>query len=174
MDVVWPAVSTNVVQDRHVRTAKVMQNLLPNNQATVCELEYNDLETHCTEREHIYTRVSLADIKLHVHEKFDVVYAGFVLHDAADDTLPLLNQLRRMARHYVIIGEDLASKSHPTAWHKRNHELRPHAVYRGDREWKCLFDLFRLRLQTRYIIRRAEDPDEQTYRCLYVLKVSAN
>ena len=168
MNIEWPICANHI--DRHVRTQKVVQSLLPTAGARILEIKHTDLRDSCTEAGHKYQCVQPDDRK-EITGTYDIIYLGFVLHALADDTLPFLNMLRKhCSKGYMIIGEDLSSDAHPDEWHERNFNKCKKAVYRSDREWKCIFDLFRMRLQARYIVRRQDDLDAQVYRCIYVLK----
>ena len=110
---------------------------------------------------------------------FDIVILSFVLHHAAENTLPLLKQVRAIATGYVLVGEDLASQQHPLAWHRRNFAHHPGGLFRSDAEWRALFGLHGLRLEGAYAIRNAHDlyvelPLEEynahVYRILYLLR----
>lgn len=168
MNIEWPSCSDPY--DRHRRTERLLQSLLPKAGARILEIKHTDLSGYCKQAAHTYQSVQPED-RAEIQGAYDLVYLGFVLHAVAEDTLPLLNLIRKHASQgYVIIGEDLACASHSEEWHERNHAKCKKGVFRSDREWKCLFDFFRMRLQARYIIRRSDDVDEQVYRCLYVLK----
>jgi SAM-dependent methyltransferase len=100
---------------------------------------------------------------------FDVIIVNFVLHHAAENTIPLLKQIKNISPKYVIIGEDLAEINYDLKWHTRNFEHQPGGIFRSDLEWKELFDLIGFKLIAQIIIRRSEDIDEKYYRSIYVL-----
>lgn len=174
MDIEWPTVDRQGWLDRRVRTQNIINDLAANKSLKILEVHHFELQEYCKQNGHEYTHTHVTDGKIDVTLKgkmFDIIYIGFVLHAQADNTLNLLHQLKRVLRGYMMIGEDLASPGNNTTWHKRNFEKCPHGVFRGDREWKCIFELFRMRLQARYIIRRQNDPDTtNVHRCIYLLR----
>lgn len=176
MDVEWPSVKRNGWLDRRQRTQQVIDGLAGSGSIKILEIQEQELREYSERNQHTYTHATVVNGKLDGVERsqtFDVIYVGFVLHTQADNTLNLMHQLRRMTSGFILIGEDLAAPHYNDAWHKRNYEKCPHGVFRGDREWKCIFELFRMRLQARYIIRRDSDPDPtNVYRCLYLVKCS--
>lgn len=176
MDVEWPSVKRNGWLDRRERTQQVIDALAGSSPINILEIQEEELREYCKKNNHTYSHATVVNGKLQGIDRgqtFDVIYVGFVLHTQADNTLNLLHQLRRMTSGFIMIGEDLAAPDYDHAWHKRNYEKCPHGVFRGDREWKCIFELFRMRLQTRYIIRRDSDPDSiNVYRCVYLVRCS--
>lgn len=105
---------------------------------------------------------------------YDIVIIGFVLHHAAQNTVGLLEQVREISRKHVVILEDLASPEYPTEWLDRNHRHQPGGVFRDDREWRRLFELTGFRVQRTIRLKRADDPDERTYRALYHLTTASD
>uniref|UniRef100_A0A7S4HFX0 Methyltransferase type 11 domain-containing protein n=1 Tax=Prymnesium polylepis TaxID=72548 RepID=A0A7S4HFX0_9EUKA len=110
---------------------------------------------------------------------FDLVIVNFVLHHAAENTIPLLQQIRDIATSFVIIGEDLASQDHPLVWHQRNFEHQPDGVFRSDEEWREIFQLVGLHIESASAVLSKVDlmcemDDEEylskVYRALYVLR----
>ncbi len=69
---------------------------------------------------------------------FDLVFFTYVLHHAADDTLPLLRDAHRIARRHVVVLEDPKETEHDYLWAYR-HDMA--ATFRGRREWRELFDV---------------------------------
>lgn len=78
----------------------------------------------------------------------DVVLFNYVLHHAADNTISLLTDARRIARKFVIVVEDIKAKTRSGAMGQFLHEWS--GTYRGDVEWGALFDLVGLRIQSVY------------------------
>lgn len=73
----------------------------------------------------------------------DLVFFNYVLHHAADHTIALLNDARRIARRYVIITEDPKERVADCVW-AYAHDRR--ATFRGLCEWRALFALMGFRL----------------------------
>lgn len=103
---------------------------------------------------------------------FDLVIVNFVLHHAGSNTFPLLAQIQKISKKYVLIGEDLSDIAYEKEWHKRNYVHQPGGFFRSDEEWRELFRMFSYTLKKQYIIRRTDDPDKnKVYRCMYFLEV---
>lgn len=93
------------------------------------------------------------------------------LHHAADTTISLLKDARRVAQKYVIVAEDLKADrnaDYELKWVQHHHD--PHGTFRGDREWKNLFDLLDLRLVHEAGPRMCGD-NMDVGRQLYILEV---
>lgn len=102
---------------------------------------------------------------------FDLVIVNFVLHHASNNTLFLLEQIKKISKKYIIIGEDLSELDHDLNWHKRNFIHQPGGMFRSDEEWQILFKLYGLKLQEQYMILRSDDINpKHIYRCLYILE----
>jgi len=110
---------------------------------------------------------------------YDVVIMSFMLHHAAENTLGLLKQVQSIATNFVLIGEDLASQEHPVAWHERNFQHQPDGVFRSDTEWRQLFELVGLKVDSAFAVlwRKEiecalsdEEYDSKVYRALYMLR----
>ncbi len=177
MDVEWPPAKKNDWLDRRRKTLEVVSKLLLQ-PARILEIQFDELQEWATNNGHSYSNAQIEDGKLLLDGepigtamKFDVIYVGFVLHSLGEFCLPVINSLRRISSRFIIIGEDLASFAHSAEWQKRNFDKAPYGIFRSDREWRCLFDLFRLQLQCRYVIRRECDVDHNVHRCLYMLRV---
>lgn len=80
----------------------------------------------------------------HASDSKDMVIFNYVLHHAADDTIPLLRHARRVARKYVVVVEDLKGENVDHAQQNFDHEW--HGTFRGPKEWRELFSLLGLRL----------------------------
>ena len=90
-------------------------------------------------------------------DSFDIVILSFVLHHAAENTLPLLRQVRAIATSFVIIGEDLMTLEHHPDWLRRLYDHQPGGLYRSDEEWRTLFCLHDLRHVSTHRIRNHQD-----------------
>lgn len=71
-------------------------------------------------------------------DSFDMVIFNYVLHHAADSTIPLLRDAHRIARRYVIVTEDPKESAQDRLWAYK-HDAR--GTFRGLREWRELFAL---------------------------------
>jgi len=80
----------------------------------------------------------------HDSDSKDIVIFNYVLHHAADNTIPLLQHARRIARKYVVVVEDLKGENIDHAQQNFDHEW--HGTFRGPKEWRSLFSLVGLRL----------------------------
>lgn len=101
---------------------------------------------------------------------FDCVLLEFVLHHAAENTLPILQQVSKMTK-YLIIGEDISRLRHPYSWHKRNFNHQVGGVYRGDQEWSILFEMFGFKINEKIILDRPNDLfKNDIFRMLYFLE----
>ncbi len=69
---------------------------------------------------------------------FDLVFFTYVLHHAADHTLPLLRDAHRIARRHVVVLEDPKETEQDYRWAYRHDKA---ATFRGLREWRELFDV---------------------------------
>lgn len=90
-------------------------------------------------------------------DSFDIVILSFVLHHAAENTLPLLRQVRAIATSFVIIGEDLMTLEHHPDWLRRLYDHQPGGLYRSDEEWRTLFCLHDLHHVSTHRIRNHQD-----------------
>lgn len=99
---------------------------------------------------------------------FDFVLFNWVLHHAADHTIPLLRDAARIARQYVIVAEDL-KETGQDCQNAVQHDIR--GTFRGDKEWREVFSLLGLECVASLDVpsRLAADAYEVTRR-LYVLK----
>jgi len=101
---------------------------------------------------------------------FELVIVNFVLHHTPDNALDLLRQIRNISTKYILIGEDISSLDYALKWHNRNFEHQPGGIFRSDNEWKTLFDLYKMKLLTQYVIHRNDDIDNNIYRTMYLLE----
>lgn len=69
---------------------------------------------------------------------FDIVFFSYILHHAADNTIPLLRDAHRIARCYVVVTEDLKETAADCRWAYKHDER---GAFRGRKEWKELFSL---------------------------------
>lgn len=69
---------------------------------------------------------------------YDLVFFTYVLHHAADSTIQLLRDAKRIARTNVIVLEDPKETADDYRWAYR-HDRR--GTFRGHREWLSLFEL---------------------------------
>ena len=110
-------------------------------------------------------------------EKFDLVIANFVFHHAAENTLFLLKQIKKISKGPVMVGEDLSCVTYPLSWHERNHKHQAGGLFRSDEEWQELFKIYGYNIEKQYIIRRKVtggwngDHSEDIYRTIYQLTV---
>jgi SAM-dependent methyltransferase len=74
----------------------------------------------------------------HKSNSFDIVFFSYILHHAADDTIPLLRDAHRIARCYVVVTEDLKETAADCRWAYKHDER---GAFRGRKEWKELFSL---------------------------------
>jgi len=80
----------------------------------------------------------------HATSSKDMVIFNYVLHHAADDTIPLLVDAKRVANKYVVVVEDLKGEIVDHA--NQNFEHEWHGTFRGPKEWRALFSLLGFRL----------------------------
>ena len=59
-----------------------------------------------------------------------------VLHHAANLTVPLLRQAANIARHFILITEDMDGVTNRNLLHAHD----PQGIFRSDPEWKQLFE----------------------------------
>ncbi len=71
-------------------------------------------------------------------KSFDLVFFSYVLHHAADDTIQLLRDARRIARKYVVVTEDPKETDDDYYWAYK-HDKR--GTFRGCKEWRQLFEV---------------------------------
>lgn len=74
----------------------------------------------------------------------DFVIFNYVLHHAAEHTISLLREARRVSRKYVVIVEDLLGTTKEQTLMEHGHEW--HGVYRAREEWLALGELLGMRL----------------------------
>jgi SAM-dependent methyltransferase len=90
-------------------------------------------------------------------EDVDVVLMSYMLHHAAENTISLLQEAPRVARHWVVVLEDMLGDSESTTFREYNHngcarvaadgtEIKHQCVYRTHVEWQALFGLTGLRM----------------------------
>ena len=66
----------------------------------------------------------------------DAVSFMNVLHHAAKQTVPLLRQAADIARHFILITEDIDGVTNRNLLHAHD----PQGIFRSDAEWKQLFE----------------------------------
>jgi hypothetical protein len=110
------------------------------------------------------------DLPFSSDQVFDIIILSFVLHHAANNTLPILEQLSELSSGYIIVGEDLSEIDYPEQWLSHLGEHQPGGIFRSDQEWRRLFELNKLRIRHQFVLRRSDDPDDRIYRCLYLLQ----
>ena len=103
----------------------------------------------------------------------DVVFFSYALHHSGDHAIPLLQEARRVTEHggFIAVLEDLKADStlmqRAEAVHLGCTPSEP-CIFRGDREWRAIFELLRLRVVERMT------PDRRCARniprALYVLQ----
>lgn len=71
-------------------------------------------------------------------DSFDLVFFSYVLHHAADDTIQLLRDARKIARRYIVVTEDPKENADDYYW-AYMHDKR--GTFRGCKEWRQLFDV---------------------------------
>jgi len=69
-------------------------------------------------------------------DSFDLVFFSYVLHHAADDTIQLLRDARRIARKYVVVTEDPKETDDDCRWAYVHDK---HGIFRGRKEWREIF-----------------------------------
>lgn len=191
-EVHWPSVPSNAkgFADRKQRTWSVLRELLPAprgfamldiggvdfaKMAAEAGWHYNSIDIEIPQQHGTGGYQSDAQLTYDGRnlpfekDSYDVVNVGFVLHHAAQNTLPLLMQVARIARKYVLIGEDVADVDYPLAWHERNHQHQPGGIFRSMQEWEILFRCCGMEPLVKYVVHRSDDLDARTYRCVYVL-----
>jgi len=99
-------------------------------------------------------------------QKVDVVAFNYVLHHAGDQTLPLLRNAVPLTKGFMVVQEDLKGATQLQARHNYNHEWA--GTFRGDREWKLLFDVAGLDVVSSSFYEPDNDADVK--RAFYVLK----
>lgn len=114
---------------------------------------------------------------------FDLVLLNYVLHHAADATIPLLQEARRVSRHTIVVQEDLKADT-PSGHHSQSLHLGcstdpsdPHpCTFRGREEWMHLFSLLGFRLREEYTPSRfcMAELGYVVPRGLYILSSSAH
>ena len=67
---------------------------------------------------------------------YDAVSFMNVLHHAANLTVPLLRQAANIARHFILITEDIDGVTNRDLLHAHD----PQGIFRSDAEWKQLFE----------------------------------
>ena len=90
----------------------------------------------------------------HTNGSFDGVLVESTLHHAAEQTLPLLQHVRRVARRWVLVGEDLLDRGSGGDVFAAYREHDPKAIYRSLVEWAVLFRLVGFKLQRIYYLHR--------------------
>ena len=90
----------------------------------------------------------------HTNGSFDGVLVESTLHHAAEQTLPLLQDIRRVARRWVLVGEDLLDRGSGGDVFAAYREHDPKAIYRSLVEWAVLFRLVGFKLQRIYYLHR--------------------
>lgn len=189
----FPIPDGNEVEARQKNLINMIMALKLPKGSRILDIGGCEYEAYCKHMGYEYVSLNLEDPQksgtggYHVSEKtikyngrdlpfskdtsFDLILLNFVLHHAAENTLPLLKQIGDLSKGYIIIGEDLSELGYEENWHKRNYEHQPGGVYRSDYEWKELFRLYGLSLLAQGIIRRKSDLiKDKIYRCLYLLK----
>ena len=94
------------------------------------------------------------DALRHANGSFDAVLVESTLHHAAEQTLPLLQHIRRVARRWVLVGEDLLDRGSGDDVFAAYRGHDPKAIYRSLVEWAALFRLVGFRLQHIYYLHR--------------------
>jgi len=105
---------------------------------------------------------------------FDVIIISFVLHHTSSNCIYLLQQLKEITTNYLIICEDLCGIEYPIKWHERCFYHQKEGIFRGDEEWKYLFNSLELNLIDTLNLRCARDlefsdPYDHIYRIQYTL-----
>lgn len=77
----------------------------------------------------------------------DLVVFNYVLHHAADYTLSLIQQAKRVTKRYIAVTEDLKGDDSNETYLQYLHEW--HGTFRGQQEWETLFDLLGLQITYR-------------------------
>eukprot|EP00747_Dinoflagellata_sp_TGD_P168593 gnl/TRDRNA2_/TRDRNA2_195350_c0_seq1.p1 gnl/TRDRNA2_/TRDRNA2_195350_c0~~gnl/TRDRNA2_/TRDRNA2_195350_c0_seq1.p1 ORF type:complete len:257 (-),score=61.94 gnl/TRDRNA2_/TRDRNA2_195350_c0_seq1:86-856(-) len=100
---------------------------------------------------------------------YDVVVFNYVLHHAGDSTIGLLEDAKKVARHFVVLQEDLKAVDQHQSHLEHQHEWT--GTFRGDVEWKRIFELLGMPVAF-----EADPPKEcagyyEVLHKLYVLKV---
>lgn len=66
----------------------------------------------------------------------------YSLHHAADDTIPLLIEARRVAKRYITILEDIKADTENSLRGQRHHggcKPKQGCIFRSEREWEDIF-----------------------------------
>lgn len=108
---------------------------------------------------------------------YDVVLFNYVLHHAAEHTISLLEEARRVSRRFIIIGEDLKGSTKAERQGNFVHEWS--GTFRADIEWRHIFRLLGLELVRAFEVDKRCARDQRlphhlyiTPRMLYILNVS--
>lgn len=186
----FPRVDIKVgVHNRIERTKRIIDKLNVN---TILDIGGNNFKEYCSSTGKLYTCIDLEKPQktgeggyfkdkdgltydgrnLPFDENaFDLVIVSFVLHHASNNALFLLEQIKKISKKYILIGEDLSELNYDVSWHKRNFIHQPGGIFRSDEEWQILFRLYSLRLLEQYMILRSDDINpKHIYRCLYLLE----
>lgn len=177
------------IQNRIERTKRIIDRLNVN---SILDIGGNNFKEYCSTRGKLYTCIDLETPQktgeggyfkdkegltydgrnLPFQENsFDLVIVSFVLHHASNNTLFLLDQIKKISKQYILIGEDLSELNYDIKWHRRNFIHQPGGIFRSDEEWQTLFKLYGLKLLEQYIILRSDDINpNHIYRCLYILE----
>lgn len=85
---------------------------------------------------------------------FDVIIAESVLHHSSENTIFLLQQLKKMCNKYMIVGEDVGSLYSSHKWQEILFRHDPTATFRGNFEWVTLFRLIGFELVHTSVLKR--------------------
>ena len=103
----------------------------------------------------------------------DLVLFNYVLHHAADDTIPLLKEARRVVKPdgRVVVVEDLRADDAAGLRHQDSeHKGCPQrCVFRTDNEWRAIFRRLGLRVESTAAPPRDCIPHYKVDRALYVI-----
>ena len=190
----FPEVERNDWQDRKTRTKNIITSLkLTPGKSKVLDIGGKEYKEYCKKNNLDYTMIDIEtpqqtgtggynkdvdglaydgrNLPFKKKNEFDLVIVNFVFHHASNNTLFLLKQIAKIAKKYVLVGEDLSELDYDMDWHKRNFDHQPGGVFRSDEEWQILFKFFKLKLKKQYIVHRKDDVQkDKIYRCLYLLK----
>lgn len=87
----------------------------------------------------------------------DFVMFSYVLHHAADQSIPLLVDAKRVAKQAVVILEDLKGDTDQTLAEQYGHpgcKMKGGCTFRGAKEWEALFKLAGMRVMTKRDVSR--------------------